>query len=107
MKFFPTIFGRLMRVGTMQVSGEELTGAAISVPREAIEALAAVPMYRDVMIVEAESFLSAVRDLSTDMHQRSDRPCPTCERMTQVIGQPFGCVAFRQIKEAARPAVPR
>ena len=39
--------------------------------------------------------LAALRALSSDMHQRSDRPCPTCRPITLLLGEPFGCYAYQ------------
>lgn len=46
------IKGRLVRVGTMQVSGEELTGYFVEAPRDSIEALKRLPLYEPVAIVQ-------------------------------------------------------
>jgi hypothetical protein len=42
-----------------------------------------------------------VRRLSRDWHNRSTRPCPTCDPISETIGEPFGCAAFR-IEEVER-----
>lgn len=56
---------------------------------------------KDLMLREA------IKLVSQDMHTASNRPCPTCQVMTNVLGEPFGCLAFalrRQPK--AQPANP-
>lgn len=35
----------------------------------------------------------AVKVLSKDMHQASERPCTTCQAITKALGESFGCVA--------------
>ncbi len=45
--------------------------------------------------VGSADLLSALRALSSDMHQRSDRPCPTCRPITLLLGEPFGCYAYQ------------
>lgn len=37
---------------------------------------------------------NALRLVSKDMHQVSRRPCPTCQMVSNALGEPFGCVAF-------------
>ncbi len=32
-----------------------------------------------------------LRNLSTDMHVASNRPCKTCRQFTEKLGWPFGC----------------
>lgn len=42
---------------------------------------------------------AAVLDLiQGDPHQWSDRPCPTCQPITAMIGRPFGCVRYQAEK---------
>lgn len=39
---------------------------------------------------------SAVLDLiQGDPHQWSNRPCPTCQPISKMIGRPFGCYRFQ------------
>ena len=42
-----------------------------------------------------EPLLAALRALSSDMHQRSDRPCSTCRAVSVAISEPFGCYAYQ------------
>jgi len=45
---------------------------------------------------------SAVLDLiQGDPHQWSNRPCPTCQPISKMIGRPFGCYRF-QAEQAKR-----
>ena len=44
--------------------------------------------------------LEAVRALSKDMHPASTRPCPTCQAVTNLLGEPFGCNLMRARREA-------
>jgi hypothetical protein len=48
----------------------------------------------DVQGVRSGSWLAALRELSTDMHRPSDRPCPTCRPISVLMGEPFGCYAY-------------
>ena len=41
-----------------------------------------------------------LRNLSTDMHMASNRPCKTCRQFTEKLGWPFGCYE-RQAKTNA------
>jgi hypothetical protein len=41
-------------------------------------------------------FKAAARVLNTDPHQWSSRPCETCRVVTGVLGEPFGCDAYRE-----------
>lgn len=41
------------------------------------------------------ALLDALRKLSMDMHNSSTRHCGTCKRITDLIGEPFGCDYFR------------
>lgn len=43
-----------------------------------------------------KQLLLAVATLSIDGHVYGSRPCPTCAKMTQAIGEPFGCDYFRK-----------
>ncbi len=39
---------------------------------------------------------SAVLDLiQGDPHQWSNRPCPTCQPITTMLGRPFGCYRYQ------------
>lgn len=44
---------------------------------------------------------SALRLITEDNHMWSTRPCSTCRTITALLGEPFGCDAFR-IRDAAR-----
>ena len=46
-------------------------------------------------LVGTGSWLSVLRPLSSDMHQRSDRPCPTCRPISLLMGEPFGYYAYQ------------
>ena len=49
----------------------------------------------------ARAFLEPVTELIyQDPHQWSRRPCSTCQSITSIIGQPFGC--YRYEKEHPR-----
>jgi hypothetical protein len=37
-----------------------------------------------------------------DTHQWSERPCPTCQSITRIVGRPFGCVRFAAERAKAR-----
>ena len=45
--------------------------------------------------VRSEPLLAALWALSSDMHQRSDRPCSTCRAVSVAISEPFGCYAYQ------------
>lgn len=45
--------------------------------------------------VEVRRLRTALRAISADMHNTSMRPCPTCEPITKVLGEPFGCYAYQ------------
>ena len=47
-------------------------------------------------------YKAAIDDLSHDMHTTSSRPCPTCCKMTVVLGVPFGCARVNPISEPAQ-----
>ena len=51
------------------------------------------------IIVEA-----AMELLYKDGHHWSERPRPTCNAITSLIGKDFGCVRYRKEREAARAA---
>ncbi len=38
----------------------------------------------------------ALKLVSKDMHHTSNRPCSTCQTVTNALGEPFGCVAYAQ-----------
>lgn len=48
-------------------------------------------------IAALESLLpKAVLDLiQGDPHSWSDRPCPTCQPISTMLGKPFGCYRFQ------------
>lgn len=39
-----------------------------------------------------EQLRRAIRELNADQHAWQDRPCPTCQFITKIVGSPFGCV---------------
>jgi len=41
-----------------------------------------------------ERLRAALRELSTDMHMVSKRPCFTCSKASAALGEPFGCEAY-------------
>jgi len=45
----------------------------------------------------------AVKALGRDMHERSARPCATCQALTAALGEPFGCIAWAIEKAKAKP----
>ena len=47
----------------------------------------------DKILDQPKALADAVRLLSKDMHTVSTRPCETCALVTNVLGEPFGCVA--------------
>jgi len=53
-------------------------------------------------IAALESLLpAAVLDLIyNDQHSWSTRPCPTCNTITSLIGQPYGCVRYARQQRA-------
>lgn len=55
----------------------------------------AMPESGATPLVGTGSWLAALRALSSDMHQRSDRPCPTCRPISLLMGEPFGCYAYQ------------
>lgn len=44
------VVGKLVRAGTMMVSGEEVTGFVIEIPAETLRALPHLPMYRKITL---------------------------------------------------------
>jgi hypothetical protein len=44
------VVGKLVRAGTMTVSGEEVTGFVIEIPVEVLRALPHLPMYREITL---------------------------------------------------------
>lgn len=47
-------------------------------------------------LIKGAVLYEAVKLVSKDMHTASNRPCSTCQTVTNAIGEPFGCVAFAQ-----------
>ncbi len=41
--------------------------------------------------------------IQADGHQWSDRPCSTCETVSNLLGKPFGCCKYALDKKGARP----
>ncbi len=37
-----------------------------------------------------------LRNLSTDMHMVSSRPCKTCKDLTEKLSWPFGCYEYHE-----------
>lgn len=47
---------------------------------------------KEVIQASASLLTKAVNDLIyVDSHRWSTRPCPTCNAITALIGEPFGC----------------
>lgn len=44
------VVGKLVRAGTMEVSGEEVTGIFIEMPVDVLRAIRHLPMYREVTV---------------------------------------------------------
>lgn len=53
---------------------------------------------------ENERLRDALRDLNADWHNRSDRPCPTCQPISDLLGEPFGCYLHAKILRDMRIA---
>lgn len=58
----------------------------------------------DVEIIQAAAKIliePILRLIQVDPHHWSTRPCTTCNAVTAIAGQPFGCVLYAQerIKE--------
>lgn len=47
-------------------------------------------------------WVAALKGLSLDMHTPSMRPCPTCKKLTDLLGFQFGCYEY-QAKRNAKP----
>ena len=45
--------------------------------------------------------VEALRTISRDGHVFGARPCSTCATVTAVMGEPFGCDAYRARKSSA------
>lgn len=45
-------------------------------------------------IEDREALRDSLRTLSMDMHNTSERPCPTCDPITKLLGEPFGCRGY-------------
>jgi hypothetical protein len=46
--------------------------------------------------------LTALTQLSLDMHTVSNRPCDTCKKITEAVGFPFGCYEYQaKVKKPA------
>jgi uncharacterized membrane protein YheB (UPF0754 family) len=52
-----------------------------------------------VLLEKNKKLLDAIMSLDVDNHYWSNRPCPTCQLITDLIEQPFGCnkYALRKI----------
>jgi hypothetical protein len=48
-----------------------------------------------VDLIRGAVLYEAVKLVSKDMHQVSNRPCPTCQAVTNALGEPFGCYAYQ------------
>jgi hypothetical protein len=70
----PPLFGKFVRAGTMNVSGEEMTGCAIAMSEEALHDAPRLPFYRRVAIVPAEDY------------ERLERYCSALEEQLDVVG---------------------
>lgn len=47
------------------------------------------------LLVTDRSMIAAFNLIQEDPHQWSKRPCSTCESISSIIDQPFGCSAFK------------
>lgn len=70
----PPLFGKFVRAGTMNVSGEEMAGCAIAMSEEALHAAPRLPFYRRVAIVPAEDY------------ERLERYCGALEEQLDAVG---------------------
>lgn len=56
-------------------------------------------------IVQAAAWLlarTAFRMIQQDNHHWSERPCGTCQAITGMLGEPFGCNKYALDKASAR-----
>lgn len=44
---------------------------------------------------ESSRLKAALRLVGRDMHNTSNRPCATCRKVSEVLGEPFGCYAYQ------------
>lgn len=49
------------------------------------------------MAANSAPLYDLLRNLSTDMHQASNRPCKTCRDFTEKLGWPFGCYERQEL----------
>lgn len=47
-------------------------------------------------IADVVALRGALQIVSLDMHATSTRPCSTCQTVSAVLGEPFGCDARRK-----------
>ena len=59
-------------------------------------------MFAAAAIEDREALRDWLRTLSVDMHQASTRPCPTCDPITKLLGEPFGCRSYEAQVRARR-----
>jgi len=60
---------------------------------------------RQLIQAAAQVLMDAVlRGLQADPHQWSDRPCPTCQPISAILGRPFGCYEYQRQCAARRAA---
>ena len=53
----------------------------------------------DLLSAAVSRITDAVADtIYVDPHQWSRRPCATCKVITALIGKPFGCDRFREVR---------
>ena len=48
---------------------------------------------RDILIANNNELRLSISVLSVDMHLKSKRPCHTCARISDALGNSFGCAA--------------
>jgi len=53
---------------------------------------------RDRLEAENAELKAAIMEMSIDMHHPSMRPCGTCRKITELVGEPFGCYAWQARK---------
>ena len=91
--------------------GERTDETGMTVACEQDEGVAWLHSQLDEMGDENDRLRGALRRVSGDMHNTSRRPCSTCQAVTDVLGEPFGCIEYqaktRVIQEGPTTAVRR
>ncbi len=67
-------------------------------------ALKAAKQLREQLAAAQQPLVDALIGLCKDWHHLSMRPCSTCDRITKLTGQPFGCYWYQE-KHKNNPAL--